>query len=159
VKALSLAGGSPREQAAREGVLYFAGVMATFLGLALALIVIREGGETVGWGFQLQMPWMAGELPLLLLAIGLNLLGAFSVGGTENAGASLAARGGDAGAFFTGVLAVVAATPCTAPFMAGAVGLALTQSMGVALAIFAALGVGFALPLSALSFAPALQRL
>src|SRR5262249_22618455 len=141
-----------------EGALYFTGVLAAFLSLALALIVIREGGETIGWGFQLQMPWMTAALALLFFAIGLNLLGVFKIGGLESAGAGAIGRG-DAGAFFIGALAVVTATPCTAPFMAGAVGIALTQSMPVALAIFAALGVGFALPLTALSFAPALQRL
>jgi thiol:disulfide interchange protein DsbD len=159
MKALSLAEGAHRERARREGALYFAGVLATFLALALVLIVIREGGETIGWGFQLQMPWMSAALALLFFAIGLNLLGVFSVSGAQNAGAGAAARGGDAGAFFTGALAVVAATPCSAPFMAGAVGVALTQSAPVALTIFAALAVGFALPLTALSLAPALQRL
>jgi thiol:disulfide interchange protein/DsbC/DsbD-like thiol-disulfide interchange protein len=159
VKALSLAEGAHREHARREGVLYFAGVLATFLALALVLIVIREGGETIGWGFQLQMPGMSAALALLFFAIGLNLLGVFGVSGAQNAGAGAVARGGDAGAFFTGALAVVAATPCTAPFMAGAVGVALTQSVPVALTIFAALAVGFALPLTALSLAPALQRL
>lgn len=158
VKALSLAGGVEREQARREGALYFAGVLASFLALALVLVVIREGGQTVGWGFQLQMPAVTAALALLFFAIGLNLLGAFNISGGQNAGASLSAQG-EAGAFFIGVLAVVAATPCTAPFMAGAVGLALTQPMPVALAIFAALGVGFALPLAAVSFIPALQRL
>ncbi|MBS0385330.1 MAG: thioredoxin family protein [Proteobacteria bacterium] len=159
MKALSLAGRAHGEQARREGVLYFGGVLTTFLALALMLVVIREGGETVGWGFQLQMPWMTAALALLFFTIGLNLLGAFSVSGGVNTGASLAARGGDAGAFFTGVLAVVAATPCTAPFMAGAVGVALTQPAPAALAIFTGLAVGFALPLTALAFAPALQRL
>jgi thiol:disulfide interchange protein DsbD len=77
----------------------------------------------------------------------------------QNAGAALTTRGGDAGAFFTGALAVVAATPCTAPFMAGAIGAALTQSAPITLAIFTALALGFALPLTALHFAPGLQRL
>jgi thiol:disulfide interchange protein DsbD len=159
VKALSLVQSGHGERARREGALYFVGVLATFLALALVLIVVREGGETIGWGFQLQMPWMSAALALLFFAIGLNLLGVLSVSGAPNAGAGAAARGGDAGAFFTGALAVIAATPCTAPFMAGAVGVALTQSVPVALTIFAALAVGFALPLTALSFAPALQRL
>jgi len=159
VKALSFAGGAQRAKVRREGVLYFVGVLATFLALALALIVIREGGETIGWGFQLQMPWMSAVIALLFFAIGLNLLGVFTIIGAQNAGAGAAARGGDVGAFFTGALAVVAATPCTAPFMAGAIGVALTQSTPVALTVFAALAVGFALPLTALSFAPALQRM
>jgi thiol:disulfide interchange protein DsbD len=98
-------------------------------------------------------------LALLFFAIGLNLLGVFHVGGSvQNAGAGAAARGGDAGAFFTGALAVVAATPCTAPFMAGAIGAALTQSNAATLAIFVALGAGFALPVTAIHFLPGLQR-
>lgn len=159
VKALALAGGVHAGQVRRHGALYFAGVMATFLLLAMALIALRGAGETVGWGFQLQAPWMTAALALLFFTIGLNLLGVFSIGGGQSAGAGLAARGGDAGAFFTGALAVIAATPCTAPFMAGAVGIAVTQSAQTTLAIFAALALGFALPLTALHFAPGLQRL
>jgi thiol:disulfide interchange protein DsbD len=159
VKALSLAGRTDAGQARRHGALYFAGVMATFLALAAVLIALRSGGDAIGWGFQLQAPWVNAGLALLFFVIGLNLLGVFHVGGLENIGAGLAQRGGDAGAFFTGALAVVAATPCTAPFMAGAIGAALTQSAGVTLLIFAALALGFSLPFTALSFAPALQRL
>ncbi|MFZ2029313.1 MAG: protein-disulfide reductase DsbD domain-containing protein [Vitreimonas sp.] len=159
VKALSLAGGAYEGRARHEGSFYFLGVLAAFLSLAAVLIALREGGATVGWGFQLQAAWMTASLALLFFAIGLNLLGVFAIGSVQNAGANLAGRGGDAGAFFTGALAVVAATPCTAPFMAGAVGVALTQSAPIALAIFAALGIGFALPLTVLSVAPALQRL
>ncbi|MBI3437368.1 MAG: thioredoxin family protein [Proteobacteria bacterium] len=158
VKALSLAGGAHAGRARREGVLYAVGVLSTFLLLAAVLIAVRNGGATVGWGFQLQTAWVTAALALLFFAIGLNLLGVFTIGGVENAGAGLASRRGDAGAFFTGALAVVAATPCTAPFMAGAIGVALTQSAAAALAIFAALGAGFALPLTALSFLPSLQR-
>jgi len=92
--------------------------------------------------------------------IGLNLLGVFEFGGSlQNAGANLAGRGGDVGAFFTGALAVIAATPCTAPFMAGALGVALTQPIGTTLLIFGALALGFAAPLTLLHFAPGLQRL
>jgi thiol:disulfide interchange protein len=99
-------------------------------------------------------------LALLFFVIGLNLLGVFEFGaGLQNAGEGLTRRGGDMGAFFTGALAVIAATPCTAPFMAGAIGAALTQPAGVTLLIFAALALGFALPLTLLHFAPALQRL
>lgn len=160
VKALSLAGGAQSGEARRQGVFYFVGVMATFLALAALLIALRGAGEAVGWGFQLQAPWVTSALALLFFAIGLNLLGVFSIGGgVQNAGASLAGRRGDLGAFFTGALAVVAATPCTAPFMAGAIGVALTQSAGTTLLIFAALALGFALPLTALHFVPGLQRL
>lgn len=159
VKALSLAGGAQAGQVRRHGALYFVGVLATFLALAAVLLALRGAGEAVGWGFQLQAPWVTSALALLFFVIGLNLLGVFSIGGAQNVGAGLAARGGDAGAFFTGVLAVIAATPCTAPFMAGAIGVAVTQSAGTMLAIFAALGLGFALPLTLLHFAPGLQRL
>lgn len=160
VKALSFAGGVQAGEARREGLLYFAGVMATFLVLAGLLIVLREAGEAVGWGFQLQAPWVTSTLALLFFIIGLNLLGVFSIGGSlQNTGGALTARGGSAGAFFTGALAVIAATPCTAPFMAGAIGAALTQPAAVTLAIFAALALGFALPLTALHFAPGLQKL
>jgi thiol:disulfide interchange protein/DsbC/DsbD-like thiol-disulfide interchange protein len=160
VKALAFAGGAQGGETRRHGALYFAGVMATFLALAVVLIALRGAGEAVGWGFQLQAPWVTASLALLFFAIGLNLLGVFSIGGgAQNAGAGLAARRGDAGAFFTGALAVVAATPCTAPFMASAIGIALAQSATTTLLIFTALALGFALPLTALHFAPGLQRL
>jgi thiol:disulfide interchange protein/DsbC/DsbD-like thiol-disulfide interchange protein len=160
IKALSFAHGAQMGQARRHGALYAAGVLTTFLALAALLIALRAGGEALGWGFQLQAPWMISALALLFFVIGLNLLSVFEFGaGLQNAGAGLAGRGGDAGAFFTGALAVVAATPCTAPFMAGAIGAVLTQSAPVTLLIFAFLAIGFALPLTALHFAPALQKL
>lgn len=159
VKALSFAGGAQSGQARRHGLLYACGVLATFLALAGLLIVLRGAGEAIGWGFQFQSPWVNAGLALLFFVIGLNLLGVFALGGSlQNAGAGLTARGGDAGAFFTGALAVIAATPCTAPFMAGAIGAVLTQSTGTTLLVFAALALGFAAPLSVLAFAPGLQR-
>lgn len=160
VKALQFAGGVQSGEARRHGLLYFAGVMVTFLALAGVLIALRGAGEAVGWGFQLQAPWVTSLLALLFFVIGLNLLGVFEFGvGAQNVGSGLASRGGDAGAFFTGALAVIAATPCTAPFMAGAIGAALTQSAFTTLLIFAALGLGFALPLTLLHFVPGLQKL
>ncbi len=160
VKALSFAGGAQAGEARRQGLFYFIGVMVTFLALAGTLIALRSAGEAVGWGFQLQAPWVTSALALLFFVIGLNLLGVFEIGGgLQNVGSGLAASSGDAGSFFTGALAVIAATPCTAPFMAGAIGAALTQSAGVTLLIFAALALGFALPLTLLHFAPGLQQL
>lgn len=160
VKALAFAGGGHASEARTQGALYFAGVMISFLALAGVLIALRSAGEAVGWGFQLQAPWVTSALALLFFAIGLNLLGLFEIGGgAQNVGAGLASRGGAMGAFFTGVLAVIAATPCTAPFMAGAIGAALTQPAAITLLIFAALGLGFALPLTVLHFVPALQRI
>jgi thiol:disulfide interchange protein DsbD len=159
IKALSFAGGAHAGEARRHGIIYLVGVMATFLALAGVLIALRGAGESAGWGFQFQAPWVTGGLGLLFFAIGLNLLGVFEIGGNaQGIGAGLASRGGDIGAFFTGALAVVAATPCTAPFMAFAVGYAVTQPPLATLAVFAGLGLGFAAPLVALSFMPALQR-
>jgi len=160
VKALSFAGGAHSAETRTHGLFYFAGVMATFLALAGLLIALRGAGEAVGWGFQLQAPWVTSLLALLFFAIGLNLLGVFEIGGSlQNAGGTLTQRSGNAGSFFTGALAVIAATPCTAPFMAGAIGVAITQSPLITLLIFSALALGFALPLTLLHFAPALQRL
>jgi thiol:disulfide interchange protein DsbD len=160
IKALSLARGAEEGTGARHGGLYFAGVMATFLALGAAVAGLTQAGAAAGWGFQLQEPLVVAGLALLFFLIGLNLLGFFEVGGgVQNVGAGLARRGGDAGAFFTGALAVVAATPCTAPFMAGAMGFAAAQPPAAALAVFAALGFGFALPMTALSATPALRRL
>jgi thiol:disulfide interchange protein DsbD len=159
VKAIGLVHAAQAGQARRHGVLFLAGVIATFLALAGLLIALQAGGAALGWGFQLQSPWFMGALALLFFLIGLNLLGAFEVvAGWQNAGQALAARGGDLGAFFTGVLAVVAATPCTAPFMGGAMGFAAAQPPSVALLVFLALALGFALPFTALSFAPGLVR-
>jgi thiol:disulfide interchange protein DsbD len=108
----------------------------------------------------LQAPWVTSALALLFLAIGINLLGVFDFGGSlQNVGGGLVRGGGGTSSFFTGSLAVIAATPCTAPFMAGAIGAALTQSALVTLLIFTALALGFALPLTLLHFAPGLQRL
>ncbi|MEJ0059923.1 MAG: hypothetical protein WDM79_10280 [Terricaulis sp.] len=111
IKALSFAGGAHAGEARRHGVIYLVGVMATFLALAGVLIALRGAGESAGWGFQFQAPWVTGGLGLLFFAIGLNLLGVFEIGGNaQGIGAGLASRGGDIGAFFTGALAVVAAT-------------------------------------------------
>ena len=160
LKALSLAHGAQTGAARRHGVFFLAGVMATFLTLAGVLIGLQAAGAGQGWGFQLQEPLFVGALALLFFAIGLNLLGVFEIGGSlQNLGGGLAGKSGDAGSFFTGALAVTAATPCTAPFMAGALGFAASQPPAVSLAVFAALGLGFALPMTALAFAPGLQKL
>ncbi|HEX3755141.1 MAG TPA: thioredoxin family protein, partial [Rhizomicrobium sp.] len=128
-----------------ESFAYALGAIVTFLVFGFAIVLLRETGTTVGWGFQLQEPLAVAGFALLIFAVGLNLSGMFEVG-SVTAGDSLTRRGGILGAFFTGVLAVAVAAPCTAPFMAAALGFALTQDAMHALAIFAALGVGFALP-------------
>ena len=159
IKALSLANSAHSGDSRREGALYFAGVMLTFLLLAASLLALRGAGQAIGWGFQLQAPWVTSALGLLFFAIGLNLLGVFSVGGAlQGVGQSAASKPNGFGTVLTGALAVIAATPCTAPFMAGAVGAAMTQSPPTALVIFASLGLGFALPMTALYLAPDLRR-
>jgi len=162
MKALALAGQSGRanHEAAREGFAYSAGAVLSFLLFGLVIVLLRQGGAVVGWGFQLQQPIAVAGFALLIFAVGLNLSGVFEVG-SVTIGDSLAQRSGPLGAFFTGVLAVAVAAPCTAPFMAAALGFALTQSVVSALLIFLALGLGFALPFlilgvwpKALSFLP-----
>jgi thiol:disulfide interchange protein DsbD len=121
------------------------------------LIALRAAGAALGWGFQLQSPPFVYGLILVIFAIGLSLAGAAQIGASwMGAGQSLAAKPGLAGSFFTGVLAVVVASPCTAPFMAGALGFALTQPVAVAIAVFVALGLGLAAPFLLLGFVPAL---
>ncbi|MCG8442415.1 MAG: thioredoxin family protein [Caulobacterales bacterium] len=143
----------------RHGLIFLAGVLASFALIGGALVGLQAAGQTIGWGAQLQQPLFVAALALLMFAIGLNLLGVFEIGtSVQGVGGGLAARSGDVGAFSTGVLAVVVATPCTAPFMAAALGFAFQQPAGVAMAVFLALGLGLAAPFAALSFAPGLMR-
>lgn len=158
MKAASLAGhGGAHGDARRQGLAFGAGVLATFLALAAGLIALRTAGSAVGWGFQLQDPPVVAALALLMLLVALNLSGVFEVGTSmQGMGSGLASRGGLAGSFFTGALAVAVAAPCTAPFMGPALGWALTQTPAAALAVFLALGLGFAAPFVAVAFVPAL---
>jgi thiol:disulfide interchange protein/DsbC/DsbD-like thiol-disulfide interchange protein len=143
-----------------KGLVFAAGVIGSMLCLAAALLALRAGGEQIGWGFQLQSPLFVTLMVYLLLAVGLNLSGVFEVGGTlAGIGDGLTQGDGYRASFFTGVLTTLVATPCTAPFMAAAVGAALTKPPLVALCIFAALGFGLSLPYLLLSFAPWLRRL
>jgi thiol:disulfide interchange protein/DsbC/DsbD-like thiol-disulfide interchange protein len=155
MKALALAkhSGGEHKEAAREGSAYSAGAILSFLVLGLVIVVLRQSGAAVGWGFQLQEPVAVAGFALLIFAVGLNLSGVFEVG-SITMGDSLAARSGALGAFFTGVLAVAVAAPCTAPFMAAALGFALMQSALSAMLIFFSLGIGFALPFLILGLWP-----
>ncbi len=162
IKALGFAQTAHRSRAEtrEQGLLFLCGVLLTFLLLAGAVIALGALGSSVGWGFQLQSPPLVIALAVVMVLIGLNLIGAFEIGGAVvGVGDGLASRGGRLGAFMTGVLAVVVATPCTAPFMGAAMGYAVTQPPAVALSVFMALALGFALPVVALSFAPGLLRL
>ena len=158
MKAASLAGHAHDPGKTRlQGLAFLVGVVATFLALAGLLIAVRAGGAAVGWGFQLQSPVVVASLALVMLLVALNMSGVFQFGtSVQGAGGSISARGGVTGAFFTGALAVVVAAPCTAPFMAGALGFALTQPPVVSLSVFLALALGFAAPFVILAFAPTL---
>jgi thiol:disulfide interchange protein DsbD len=143
----------------RHGLAYTAGVLASFAAVAGALLGLRAGGEQLGWGFQLQSPTFVTLLAFLLFAVGLSLSGVLVVSGRfAGIGGALTARSGYAGSFFTGALAVVAATPCTAPFMGAAVGYAVAQPWPTALLVFEALGLGLALPYLTLTLVPAWRR-
>ena len=157
LKALSLARAGADEAAARrEGLAYAAGVIAVCVALGAILLALRAGGESVGWAFQLQDPRVILVLLLLVTAIAFNLAGLFELAapGMVN---RLAAEG-SGGAFATGALAAFVATPCTGPFMGAALGAALVLPTWGALAVFAGLGLGLALPFLALGFLPGLRR-
>ena len=161
IKAIGLVEQSKKHPAAvrAKGLVFAAGVVSSMLSLAVVLLALRAGGEQIGWGFQLQSPLFVTLMIYLLLAVGLNLSGVFEVGGgLSGVGDGLTQGDSYRASFFTGVLTTLVATPCTAPFMAAAVGAALTQSPAVALAIFAGVGVGLSLPYLLLSFAPWTRR-
>jgi thiol:disulfide interchange protein DsbD len=153
---IELSGGS-RPDVRRHGLAYTAGVLAAFAVLGAALLGLRAAGTEVGWGFQLQSPVTVAVLAYVLFAMGLSLSGVFYLGSSLQAfGSRLTGHSGLGGSFSTGVLAAVVATPCTAPFMATAVGFAFTQPAMVALTVILALGLGLALPFLLLTLAPQL---
>ena len=162
LKALGLAkkGASARRGIVLGGFSYTAGVLVSFAGIAAIMMILRGAGEGVGWGFQLQSPVVVAALALLMLLISLNLAGMFEVptllGGLAG---RLHQRHPQMESFLTGVLAVALAAPCTAPFMATAVGFAATLPAAEALLIFLTLGLGLALPYLLICLIPAAQRL
>ena len=158
MKALALArvSGAARAHVRREAALYTAGVVAAFLMLGAAMLAARALGGDAGWGVQFQSASFTAGMAMLLLAIGLNLSGVFAVGASwSGAGQGLASRG----AFFTGLLAVVVATPCTAPFMGAALAAALTLPPAAGMLVFLALGLGLAAPYAMLALSPAAAAL
>jgi DsbC/DsbD-like thiol-disulfide interchange protein/cytochrome c biogenesis protein CcdA len=158
LKALSLAKmGGDEGEARRDAVAYTVGIIVSCLILGGIMLALRAAGEEVGWAFQLQDPAVVLILLLLMVAVTANLAGLFEVGGI-GAGEKLTRQGGLSGSFWTGVLAAVVATPCTGPFMAAAMGAALLLPTGLALLIFAGLGLGLALPFLAIAFIPALRK-
>ncbi|UYN94467.1 MAG: thioredoxin family protein [Enhydrobacter sp.] len=162
MKAASFAklAGRKRAELTRDGVAYTAGVLVAFGAMAAVVLAVRASLGDVSWGFQFQSPIFSLLIAYLFFAVGLNLSGVFEVRGAfAGVGHGLASRGGTTGAFFTGVLAVVVATPCTVPFMAAAVGFALSQPAPQTVAVMMAMGLGLALPYLALTLTPALHRL
>lgn len=159
LKVLGLAqSGGDRVQARRHALLYGAGVLVSFAVVGLLVVGLRAAGHAMGWGFQLQQPAVVATLALLMVAIGLNLSGVYTIGGSANIGHGLTQRKGPLGDFFTGVLAVVVATPCIAPFMGTALAYAFAASLPAALLVFVALGIGLALPFVIIGFVPGLAR-
>ena len=158
LKALSFTHGSA-DQHRRASLVYATGVVVSFMALASVLVAIQQTGQFIGWGFQLQNTGFVVGLAYLFTVMGLSLNGLIHFGTSMmNVGQSLTEQDGDAGNFFTGVLAVVVASPCTAPFMGAALGYALTQPIVVTLIVFAALGAGMALPMVILSHSSAAVR-
>lgn len=156
LKVLGFASHHEKHQAL-HGFAYTAGVVLSFLLVAAVLLGLKAAGQAVGWGFQLQQPWFVGALAYLFFAMGLSLSGFWEFGGSwMGLGNSLATSPGYRGSFFTGVLATLVASPCTAPFMGSALGYAVTQSAPKALGVFAALGFGMALPMLILCLSPKL---
>ncbi len=162
LKGLSLvqSSGEQRSRLRNHGLVYALGILLSFWAVATLLFVLRAAGNRLGWGFQFQSPEFLALIAMLLFFLGLSLAGLFDIGLTwTSAGSGLASRQGYAGSFFTGVLAMVVATPCTAPFMGAAIGFALSQSMPVGLTVFTALALGLAAPYVALTFNSAWMRL
>jgi thiol:disulfide interchange protein DsbD len=152
-------GGMTKSERKREGWAYTFGILASFGVIVGILLSLRAGGAAVGWGFQLQEPIFVAFMVLLMVLVALSLAGMFNIQtGFEGTGQSLAAQDGAKGAFFTGVLATLVATPCTAPFMAPAIGYALTQPVYVALLVFFMLGFGLALPFLILSYSDTMAK-
>jgi len=162
IKAISLIEARAKVARRQRGhaLAYTFGVLATFGGLAGVLLALRGGGMAVGWGFQLQQPVFVAVLAYLFFGMGLSMSGVVQFGTRlMGVGQSLAADNGYRGSFFTGVLAVAVASPCTAPFMGTALGYALGQPAALAMLVFLALGLGLALPFLLIGFFPRLGKL
>ena len=158
LKALSLSQGHETQAKVRLHALWYtAGVMLSFAAVGALAMALRKAGLALGWGFQLQQPVVVTALALVMFAIGLSLSGVFQIGaGFAGVGQKLTEKSGPAGDFFTGVLAVVVASPCTTPLMGGALAYAFTAPPLLAISVFLALGFGLALPFLLIAYVPAL---
>lgn len=160
MKTVALAQGAARGEARTHGLFYTAGVLVTFAALGVALLAARAAGVAAGWGFQFASPVFVAAMAWLLFGVGLNLSGVFEIGGgLTGTGSALAARGGQVGSFCTGLLAVLVATPCTAPFMGVAIAAGLAAPPAVTVLVFLVMGLGLAAPYAAFSAVPSLARL
>ncbi|NOX89658.1 MAG: DUF255 domain-containing protein [Calditrichaeota bacterium] len=143
----------------KHGIVFTAGVLLTFWALAIVLLILKAGGEQLGWGFQLQSPTFLIIISAFMFLLGLSMFGVFEIGTSLTAvGGRAGKSGGWTGSFMDGVVATVVATPCTAPFMGGALGFALTQPPLISLVIFTFLGLGMAFPFALLTSVPALLK-
>ncbi len=162
IKGLSLVQSSQQERhrLRAHGWVYTLGILVSFWAVVAVLLILRAAGRQLGWGFQFQSPTFLALMAMLLFFLGLALAGQFEIGlSLTSAGGSLAPKSGYAGSFFTGVLAMVVATPCTAPFMGAAIGYALSHSVLVSFTVFTALALGLALPYLALAYFPGWARI
>jgi thiol:disulfide interchange protein/DsbC/DsbD-like thiol-disulfide interchange protein len=151
--------GEDKSKVKIHGIVFTVGVLVSFWLLAGLFLILRSAGQEIGWGFQLQSPGFVALLASLLFLFGLNLQGVFEMGESlTGAGSKLQAKSGYSGSFFSGVLATVVATPCTAPFMGSALGIIITLSAAQSMLIFTALAVGVAMPYLILSFFPAFLK-
>lgn len=151
--------GEDRKKVFHHGLMFTFGVLASFWVLAGSLLLLRAGGEQLGWGFQLQSPSFIVFLAVFLFLFGLSLFGVFEIGTSlMGVGQNVSTTSGGFGSFMSGVTATVVATPCTAPFMGSALGFALSQPALVAMLIFTSLGLGMAAPYVVLASSPALMR-
>ena len=153
--ALLNSSGEEKKHQRLHGLVYTLGIVVSFWIIVAVLLVLRASGRELGWGFQLQSPGFIAVLAALMFFLALSLAGQFELGlSLTSAGGGLAQKQGYTGSFFTGVLATVVATPCTAPLMGAAVGFALAHSAWVTFVVFTALGIGLALPYLVLTMQP-----
>ncbi len=158
--ALVNSGAEERHRLRAHGLIYTLGIVVSFWALVGVLLGLRAAGSRLGWGFQFQSPVFLFLMAGLLFFLGLSLAGQFEIGLTlTSAGGGLAQKQGYTGSFFTGVLAVIVATPCTAPFMGAAIGYALAAPAVATFAVFTALALGLAAPYLALTLQPAWTRI
>jgi DsbC/DsbD-like thiol-disulfide interchange protein/cytochrome c biogenesis protein CcdA len=158
MKVVGLAG-TERGRAHLHAAAYTAGVLMAFAVVGAALLAARAAGAAAGWGFQFQSPAFVAGMAWLLFGVGLNLSGVFQIGtGLVGAGQGLTRRSGELGSFFTGLLAVVVATPCTAPFMGVAIAAGLAAPPAVTMMVFLAMGLGMAMPYVLLAVVPGIGR-